>query len=123
MENKIHGLPSSEKLKSKKAIGQIFQEKTSVFKFPLNCLYQKDPDNVLPKITSVASKRNFKRAVDRNIIKRRIREAYRLNKDILTNQSESRKLNLVFIYVAKEIMSFQEIEKSMVHILSTVSKK
>lgn len=123
MENNINGLPSDEKLKSRKVIGQIFDEKKSVFKFPLNCLYIISEDNQKPKMTSVASKRNFKKAVDRNLIKRRIREAYRLNKSILEEESPSRHLNIIFVYVGKDIMHFKEIESSMVHILSTLNRQ
>lgn len=74
------------------------------------------PDELLPAILIVVSKRNFKRAVDRNLIRRRVREAYRLNKSLLfrpENQSKQPLAAIAFLYTAKAKISFEEIEKGM----------
>ena len=74
------------------------------------------PDELLPAILIVVSKRNFKRAVDRNLIRRRVREAYRLNKSLLfrpENQSKQPPAAIAFLYTAKAKISFEEIEKGM----------
>ena len=66
----------------------------------------------LPAILISVSKKSFKRAVDRNLIRRRIREAYRLNKGLIFSKSTRQLPNYVaFLYTAKTILSFEEIEK------------
>ena len=77
-----------EKLKSRKLIERLFEEGKSVKKYPIRLVYlQTDHTSDLPaQVGFSVPKRHFKRAVDRNRIKRLLREAYRIQKKELYGQ-------------------------------------
>ena len=112
----------SERLCSKKILGELFKKGSmsvgTFYLFPFRVLYLLPSDSTperestLPAIVISVPKRAFKRAVDRNLIRRRVREAYRLNKQLL-NQEKAAPTNIAFLYTAKQIISFEEIEKGM----------
>ncbi|MEM0541539.1 ribonuclease P protein component [Flavobacterium sp. j3] len=104
--------PKSEKLKSKKIIDLLFSEGKSVGKYPLRLVYvQHDfEENVPVKMGVSVSKKYFKKAVDRNYLKRVLRECYRLNKSLLTEHLE-KKYCVMFFYQTNEKLSYQEIEE------------
>lgn len=66
------------------------------------------------------SKRNHKRAVVRNLLKRRVREAYRLNKHLLTPGKTH--LNIAIIYASKSVESYQKIEDGVKKSLSKINR-
>jgi ribonuclease P protein component len=95
-------LNKSERIKSKKLIDDLFSNGSSFFLSPLKIIYiqaNKD-DNIPCKAAFVVSKRNFKQAVDRNKIKRMLRESFRTQKEELIKSliHSNKKLALVFIY-------------------------
>ena len=99
--------PKSERLYKKKAIQELFDKGSSFYLHPFRVYFQKngEPESAHQVMFSV-SKRNFKNATDRNLIKRRIREAYRLNKAAIPGNT---KLQMAYIYTAKEILAFEVI--------------
>jgi len=104
-----------DKLKSKKHIEQLFNEGKSVTAFPLRLVYLKtvyEDGSVLKTGVSV-SKRNHKKAVTRNRIKRLLREAYRLNKPKYFNKSET-SYAFMILYIGKDEPNFKTINKTMV---------
>lgn len=104
----------SEKLKSKKLIEQLFLESRSVSAFPLRLVYLKtsfkDGSNIKTGVS--VSKRNFKKAVDRNRIKRLLREAYRLNKNLYFNNITTQYAFMI-LYIGKEKPEFKDLESKM----------
>ncbi|SDL73968.1 ribonuclease P protein component [Siphonobacter aquaeclarae] len=115
----------SERLKSKKTIDRLFarnnEEILALFSYPLKVSALPGPAEALPQILISVSKRHFKRAVDRNLIKRRIREAYRLNKALLTAGGHA-PASIALVYVAKEILSYADIEKKVKVVLRKLGK-
>lgn len=65
------------------------------------------------KILISVPKRKFKKAVDRNKIKRLIREAYRKKKHLLINQLAEKKITLLVVYISKTIVEYSEIEEKI----------
>ena len=116
--------PKKEKLKSQKQIERLFSEGQSIGVYPLRMVYLKCDftQETLIKTGVSVSKRNFKRAVDRNRIKRLLREAYRLNKPESFNNISS-SFTLMILYIGKEEIDFIVIEKKMKKLLETFSKK
>lgn len=119
--------PKQEKLKSKKLIEQLFTKGQSVSAFPLRLVYLGTTfdDAVIAKTGVSVSKRNFKTAVDRNHIKRLLREVYRLNKATYFNNLTTQHAFMI-LYIGKEKPSFAQIETSMKRLFekfsSTLSK-
>jgi ribonuclease P protein component len=73
-----------------------------------------DPAFAVHQVLISVSRKNFKKAVDRNFIKRRIRESFRLNKNLLPPEP---KLLIAYIYTAKEILTFAQIQERLIKTL------
>lgn len=109
-----------EKLKSQKAIEKLFAEGKSVSAYPLRMVYLKNDDAL--KVGVSVSKRNFKRAVDRIRIKRLLREAYRLNKSVLLDNTVG-SYTLMILYANKELPDFELIDTKTKELLSKFKNK
>ena len=107
-------LPKSERLHAEKSIKELFNEGSSFFLFPFKVQFfvKKGVPKGTRQVLFSVSKRKLKKAVDRNFVKRRMKEAYRLNKDLLS--LENIELNLGLIYVAGNLMEFSEIQPKII---------
>ena len=120
--------PLKEHLKSKKTIEQLYAEGASVTAFPLRAVFieqaKEEQEPVAAILISVAKKR-FRHAVDRNLIKRRIREAYRTSKHpfIEALQNNGKKMAVAIIYIDNKHNSTAFIRKKMVKLLENILAK
>jgi len=117
-----------EKLKSRKAIQQLFETRQSIHVFPLRLIWQQfeTPLSTSPAQFAVTvPKRAFPKAVHRNRIKRIIREVYRLNKinvyQVLAG--EDKQFGMMFLYSGKREPKFEELEKALKKLMKILSKK
>ncbi|HUH29007.1 ribonuclease P protein component [Gelidibacter sp.] len=103
-----------EKLKGQKLIEKLFSEGNSVVAYPLRLVYLKTNFDTPVKIKAgvSVSKRNFKKAVDRNRIKRLMREAYRLNKSKYFNNIPDQYAFMI-LYIGKTQTDFETVSKKM----------
>jgi ribonuclease P protein component len=103
----------AERLSKEKVIQELFNKGSSFYLFPFKVFFMPNPDPEVPvhQVLISISKRNFKRAVDRNLIKRRIREGYRTNKELIAVHN---KLVIAYIYSIKEILPSAQIHERLV---------
>jgi len=110
--------PKEEHLCRKKLIEELFSKQGSSFGvYPLRIVWIKSemPTTAPPQVLISVSKRTFKRAVDRNRLKRLIREAYRLNKYRLTEQPDGHPIALLgIIFTGKEKSPLALLEKKLI---------
>jgi ribonuclease P protein component len=113
-----HTFPKEEHLCSKKLIEQLFSKQGSSFGvYPLRFTWFPAPAHITtpPQVLVSVSKRTFKRAVDRNRLKRLLREAYRLNKYRLTEAENGHPVALLgILYTGKEKSELPLIEKKLI---------
>lgn len=109
--------PKTEKLNSKKIIEELFAKGSSFSLYPIRVVYIAHPNNSMTthEVMFSVSKRYFKKAVTRNLLKRRMREAYRLNKHLSTTQGEDAidPKCIAFIYTAKEPLEYTIIQDKL----------
>lgn len=118
--------PKKEKLCSKNIIDGFFHKNKPIYDFPLKIFWQISelPADVPCQSIVTVSKRRFKRAVIRNLLKRRMREAFRLNKAELYMKLNKTNIQiaLMIIYNHSEIHSFKTIETAMIKCFAKLNK-
>ena len=116
-------LPKSEKLHSFGAIRRLFSEGRGGFVYPLRyVVYAEQGEEMSAEILFSTPKKFLKRANKRNKVRRRMREAYRLNKQMLLASENPRQIQAALIYSSKEVVDYKTIENATKRILEIISK-
>ena len=114
------------KLCSQKSINRMFENGNTIIEPPFRAVWvvESNDDDVYVKTLINVSKKQFKFAKDRNLIKRRIREVYRLNNKNLENHLKSRelKINLAILYNQDKILESSFMKKKINLLLSRLIK-
>lgn len=123
---KPYALPKSERLSSLAAVRRLFQDGASGFVYPFRYMViaEKSTSPSVEVLFSVP-KRYHKRANKRNTLRRRMKEAYRLNKSAIATSAVDRGLgvDIAIVYSSKEILPYKTIEYAICKILSEVDSR
>ncbi len=132
-EQRSFTFSKQERLVGRKLVADLFEKGKGHFYFPFKLYwsYQPSEEGFSVKMLVTVPKSYSKKAVKRNLVRRRIKEAYRLNKHLLTESEVFKPLNigvhLALIYVAKEPLEFLLIEKklktTLLQLLSLLAKE
>jgi ribonuclease P protein component len=118
--------PARLRIKSRKDFEDLTKNENSLFQHPfiLKFHFEKltDQEFTSPQFAISVPKRNFKKAHDRNLIKRRVREAYRLHWKNYFPEKSNYKVLFLFILVGKKIPDYTELEKSLKQLFHKLSQ-
>lgn len=118
---RMMSLARHERLAGKKAIERLFKHSGSraMIAFPLRVVFASAPDSSCTRMMVSVPKRLLKRAVDRNRVKRQVREAYRQHKSLLAGTDNR---HLAFIWTDNRVHPGREVEARVVKLLERLSQ-
>ena len=114
---------TKEKLKSRKLLDELFTKARSFSVFPVKVFYMPLPEPVDHPVKAGVgvSAKNFRKAVDRNRIKRLLRECYRLNKMLVPVNEDRKPVAVFFLYIGKEMPEFLLLNEKMKLVLTKLA--
>lgn len=118
-------MKKEERLSGKKTIEYLFREGESMLNYPFKIVFVRGNFGFKygVQVAFSVGKRAFKKAVQRNAIKRKMRESYRLNKSIIRSVLPGDDLAVFFIYIGKEMPDYKQVNKAMIKSLSKIKTK
>lgn len=114
-----YSFPKSARLKSKRLIDHLFTEGKGGICYPVRYIAAEGATGSGVSVMVSVSKKYHKRAVTRNLLKRRMREAYRLQKQPLTESGKN--ISLALLFVSNDILEYKVIEDAIGKIIAKVS--
>lgn len=109
--------PKRERLKNKKIIDHVFKTGNKISLFPFDFRYLRKENDTINEVLISVSKSKINSSVKRNLLKRRVRESYRLNKNLVNAQG----YYMVFIYSSSKILSYKQIEISIIDLFKSLN--
>lgn len=126
-KNRRYTLGKTERLKSTKVIQSLFLKNQTLKAFPFKLVYLIEPStqSFSQKVGVTVSKRQFKHAVTRNLIKRRMRECIRLNKSLLDEKLNHQNITLAYmlVYSGAEILPYKVFDTKIKQLLMRLGDK
>ena len=118
-------LLKSDRLTSRVAISEIYDKGKHLNDYPFKVVWLKETGKAELKVVFSVPKRKFKRAVDRNQIKRKLREAYRKHKHDCQKaiESQNTRVSLFLIYLGKEIPQSEIVDDKIILLLNRLTKE
>ena len=120
----VHKFHRNERLCGKIRIQQLFEQGKTIKLYPLKIVYKvvEDEPNVSVKFLVSVPKRLIKKAVDRNTIKRRLREAYRLEKHQLIAfcQENNLQIDIAYLYLSNQMPTYKQLSEKVQLSVSTL---
>lgn len=123
MTNHDNSLSRDERLRSFGAIRRLFKDGSGGFVYPLRYVLYAEPAAELAASVLFSTPKKFhKRANRRNLLRRRMREAYRLNRELLTTSGKTGAVEMALIYSTKEVHDYKTIENAVKRILQRIAQ-
>jgi ribonuclease P protein component len=119
-KNVKHGFGKKERLHGNKDIQELFDKGSSFYVYPLRVRFLPEPKSDGHRVLISVSRRSIRHASSRNLLKRRMREAYRLNKGLIADVEP---LRIAYIYTSREILPFRDIERSVLESFKKLKRR
>lgn len=122
--NPSRTLPRTERLRTLGAIRRLFDSGESGFVYPFRYVWFAEADDRMSaEVLFSVPKKFHKRANRRNLLRRRTKEAYRLNKERLAESGKSAAVDMALVYCSKEVVPYKTVEHALRRILQQVAER